>query len=71
MIHYNTKEYLFSKGLDDHFTGIDAAYRFTARFFNQAFKRPFHLREVINQCFEVDLKSLAFISLTGCIVNIW
>jgi phospholipid/cholesterol/gamma-HCH transport system permease protein len=34
------------------------------------FKRPFHLREVINQCFEVGLKSLALISLTGFIVGI-
>ena len=70
MNNYNTKQYLLSKGLDDYFTGIHKAYLFTALFFKEAFKRPFHLREVINQCFEVGLKSLALISLTGFIVGI-
>jgi phospholipid/cholesterol/gamma-HCH transport system permease protein len=63
------QKFILSKGLDDYFTGIHNAYTFTARFFSEAFKRPFHLREVINQCFEVGLKSLALISLTGFIVG--
>lgn len=70
MINYKTGKYILSKGLDDYFTGIHKAYKFTALFFKEAFKRPFHLREVINQCFEVGLKSLALISLTGFIVGI-
>jgi phospholipid/cholesterol/gamma-HCH transport system permease protein len=70
VIHYTTKEYLFSKGLDEYFTGIHKAYRFTALFFKEVFSRPFHLREVINQCFEIGLKSLALISLTGFIVGV-
>jgi len=70
MYHFKTKRYLFSKGLDEYFTGIHKAYQFTALFFKEVFKRPFHLREVINQCFEVGLKSLALISLTGFIVGI-
>ena len=69
MIKYHKKKYLFSEGLDDYFTGIHNAYTFTARFFKEVFKRPFHAREVINQCFEVGLKSLALISLTGFIVG--
>ena len=70
MVKFYTKEYLFSKGLDDYFVGINNAFRFTARFFKEVFRRPFHLREVINQSFEVGLKSLALISLTGFIVGI-
>jgi phospholipid/cholesterol/gamma-HCH transport system permease protein len=66
----NNKKYIFSKGLDEYFTGISKAYRFTALFFKEVFKKPFHLREVINQCFEVGLKSLALITLTGFIVGI-
>jgi phospholipid/cholesterol/gamma-HCH transport system permease protein len=66
----NSKKYIFSKGLDDYFTGISKAWRFTALFFKEVFKKPFHLREVINQCFEVGLKSLALITLTGFIVGI-
>ena len=70
MFNFDAKKYLFSKGLDEYFKGIHNAYLFTARFFKEVFKRPFHLREVINQCFEVGLKSLALISLTGFIVGI-
>ena len=70
MFNYSTRKYILSKGLDDYFSGIYNAYRFTARFFKEVFKRPFHLREVINQCFEIGLKSLALISLTGFIVGI-
>ena len=70
MLNINIGKYVFSKVLDEYFTGIHKAYRFIALFFKELFKRPFHLREVINQCFEVGLKSLALISLTGFIVGI-
>ncbi|MEI6059055.1 MAG: ABC transporter permease [Bacteroidota bacterium] len=64
------RKHLFSKGTDLFFTGVSSAYKFSALFFKEAFKKPFHLREVINQCFEVGLKSLALITLTGFIVGI-
>jgi len=66
----NHSNYIFSKGIDRYFTGVHSAYKFTVRFFKEVVKRPFHLREVINQCYEVGLKSLALISLTGFIVGI-
>ena len=66
----NSKKYIFSKGIDAYFIGVHSAYKFTGLFFREAFKKPFHLREVINQCFEVGLKSLPLISLTGFIVGI-
>lgn len=66
----NIKKYLFSKGTDEFLTGINDAYHFTTLFFKEVFKKPFHLREVIKQCFDVGLKSLALISLTGFIVGI-
>src|SRR5674476_876316 len=65
-----TKKYILSKGLDDYFLVVHKAWQFTDHFFKEAFKRPFYLRELINQCFEVGLKSLALISLTGFIVGI-
>ncbi len=70
MNNNNTKKYLFSKGIDQYFTGINKAYIFTTLFFKEVLNKPFHLREIINQCFEVGLKSLALISLTGFIVGI-
>jgi phospholipid/cholesterol/gamma-HCH transport system permease protein len=70
MAIFSTRKYLFSKGIDEYFIGVQKAYRFTSLFFKEVFKRPFHLREVINQCFEVGLKSLPLITLTGFIVGI-
>ena len=65
-----TKKYIFSKGIDEYFTGVSNAYKFTELFFREVFKKPFHLREVIHQCFEVGLKALPLITLTGFIVGI-
>ena len=70
MIKANTKKYLFSKGIDEYFEGVYKGYQFAIRFFKEAFVPPFHFREVINQCFEVGIKSLALISLVGFIVGI-
>ncbi|WP_413997988.1 MlaE family ABC transporter permease [Flavobacterium sp. W1B] len=65
-----TKKHLFSKGIDSYLEGVYQGYQFTARFFKEAFRPPFHWREIINQCFEVGLKSLSLITLTGFIVGI-
>jgi phospholipid/cholesterol/gamma-HCH transport system permease protein len=65
-----TKKYVFTKVIDNYLIGIDKAYEFTVRFFREAFKRPFHFREVINQCFEVGLRSLALITVTGFIIGV-
>jgi phospholipid/cholesterol/gamma-HCH transport system permease protein len=70
MAIYNTNKYFFSRGIDEYFTGIHHGYKFSALFFKEVFKKPFHLREVINQCYEVGLKSLPLISLTGFIIGI-
>jgi phospholipid/cholesterol/gamma-HCH transport system permease protein len=70
MTIFKNRKYVFSKGLDQYFTGVTKAYRFTALFFKEVVKRPFHLREVVNQTFEVGLKSLPLITLTGFIVGI-
>ena len=64
------RKYLFSKGIDQYFRGVHSAWKFTARFFKEVVRRPLHLREVINQCFEVGLKSLPLITLTGFIVGV-
>jgi len=39
-------------------------------FFKQVLKSPFHFREIVNQCFEIGLKSLSLITLTGFIIGI-
>ncbi|WP_269223885.1 MULTISPECIES: MlaE family ABC transporter permease [Flavobacterium] len=64
------KKYLFSKEIDSYFEGVYNGYRFVVRFFKEAFTSPFHFREIINQCFEIGLKSLSLITLTGFIVGV-
>jgi phospholipid/cholesterol/gamma-HCH transport system permease protein len=62
--------YLFSKGVDQFFADVYEAYIFTRSFFKEVFKTPFHLREVINQCFEIGLRSLTLITVTGFITGL-
>jgi phospholipid/cholesterol/gamma-HCH transport system permease protein len=64
------KKYVFSKGIDDYFKGVNNARIFVASFFKQVFKSPFHFRQVIDQCFEVGLKSLPLITLTGFVTGL-
>ena len=70
MIDYSAKKHLISQRIDEHFIGVTEAFKFTALFFREVFKRPFHLREVIHQCYEIGLRSLPLISLTGFIVGV-
>jgi phospholipid/cholesterol/gamma-HCH transport system permease protein len=70
MSNYDNKKYLFSKGIDNAFVGVSNAYRFSGRVIREAFKSPFHLKEIINQCFEIGLRALPLITLTGFIVGV-
>ncbi len=61
---------VFTRKIDDFFIGIHDAFHFTVRFFKEVFKRPFHFREIISQSYEIGLKSLGLITLTGFIIGI-
>jgi len=65
-----SKKYVFTKGIDEYLIGVYDAYKFVIRFFKEVFKPPFHFREVITQCYEVGLKSLVLITLTGFVTGI-
>ena len=58
MLNHSAEKYIFANRIDEFVGSINVVYRFTALFFKESFKRPFHLSELINQCFEVGLKSL-------------
>jgi len=68
--HRTPGKYVLNKGLDHYFIGVYDAYRFVRRFFKEVFKPPFHFREVINQCYEIGLKALPLITLTGFVTGI-
>lgn len=63
------KKHVFTKGLDDLFKGVYSAFIFLLRFFRQAVQGPFEFKEVIRQCYEVGVKSLPLITLTGFVVG--
>ncbi len=58
------------KKVGTYFLGVYKAYRFIIRFFKEGFKPPFHFNEIINQCFEIGLKSLPLITLTGFVTGL-
>jgi phospholipid/cholesterol/gamma-HCH transport system permease protein len=63
------KEFFISRGVDNYFTGVHKATVFTGRFFKEAFKPPVHFKEIIHQAYELGLKSLPLITLTGFITG--
>ncbi len=70
MSNSKVKKYVISRGVDQVFTDVYSAYKFVLRFFKEVGKLPIHLREIINHCFEIGLKSLSLITLTGFIIGI-
>ena len=70
MITHKPKGYIFSPGTDEYLIGVHNAYQFTVRFFKEVVRPPFHLREIINQSFEIGIKSLPLITLTGFIIGL-
>ena len=50
--------------------GVNKAYLFALQYFRQAVKPPFHFKEIINQCYEIGIRSLSLITLTGFIIGV-
>lgn len=65
-----SKQFIFTKRLDEYFFGIYNAFLFVGKIFREGFKPPFHLREITNQCYEIGLRALPLITLTGFITGI-
>src|SRR6202000_2326957 len=52
------------------FLRIYDIYQFIGRFFKEAFLPPYEYKEVLSQFFEVGIRSLSIISLTGFITGL-
>lgn len=61
---------MIGAAVDDFAVGVYDGVGFVLRFFVQVVQRPFHLREVARQCYEVGYRSLPLITLTGFITGI-
>lgn len=64
------KKWIFNSSFSQYFIGVYKANHFVLKFFRVLFSRPFHFREVIHQCYEIGIKSLSLITLTGFIVGV-
>ena len=56
--------------MKDVFLRIYDIYQFMLRFFREAFLPPYEYKEVLNQFFDVGIRSLSIISLTGFITGL-
>lgn len=61
---------VISPSVDAFATSVSDKFHFVARFFAGAVRPPFHLRELVHQCYEVGYKSLPLITLTGFVVGV-
>ncbi|WP_158828290.1 MlaE family ABC transporter permease [Mucilaginibacter lacusdianchii] len=56
--------------LANFFSDVYDVYRFIVRFFKEAFVPPYEFQELLKQCYEVGVRSLLLISVTGFIVGL-
>src|SRR5690554_2916093 len=61
---------MISKTIDKYLIELAEIHRFVMRFFKEVFKGPFEFKEITRQCYEIGVKSLPLISLTGFIIGI-
>jgi phospholipid/cholesterol/gamma-HCH transport system permease protein len=69
MNNFKSNKYLISKNVDEYLKDIHNAFEFTLRYFKEVFKKPFYVSETINQCFEIGMRSLGLITITGFIIG--
>jgi len=71
MIRRNKSEdVLFSERLDSFFAQTYDIHKFMSRFFKELFQKPVEFREIIRQCYEVGVKSIPLITLTGFVIGV-
>jgi len=61
---------IFTKRIDSFFADVYKIHQFIARFFREVFQQPREFREIIRQCYEVGVKSIPLITLTGFVIGI-
>jgi phospholipid/cholesterol/gamma-HCH transport system permease protein len=65
-----TKKPSYSNRFQTFFIEVYDVYSFIIRFFKEAFAPPYEFRELVKQCWEVGVRSLMLITVTGFIVGL-
>ena len=63
-------KYIVSKKVDQFFISVSDAFRFMGRFFKETMNPPYEGSEILRQCYDVGVKSLALITVTGFITGL-
>jgi phospholipid/cholesterol/gamma-HCH transport system permease protein len=63
------RKFLFSVKIDNFLTDTYNGFKFTTQFFKEAFVKPFYFKEVVNQCYEIGIRSMGLITITGFIIG--
>jgi phospholipid/cholesterol/gamma-HCH transport system permease protein len=61
---------VFSKGLDEFFTGMAELARFSVNVFKEGIRPPYEFKEVLNQCYEIGIKSFVLVGVTAFILGL-
>lgn len=67
---FSTRPHVISEKLDEVFGGLTHAMLFIGQYFRQLFNGPFEWREFIKQCYNIGVRSLLLITLTGFVTGI-
>ena len=59
-----------SEKIKNFFTEIGELTYFTRRFFKEVITRPFEIKELLRQCYNIGNKSLLLVSVTGFIIGL-
>lgn len=62
-------KWLVSARVDGVATRVAGGARFVARFFTEVVRPPLHGGEIVKQCYEIGVRSLPLITLTGFVVG--
>ena len=63
-------ETIFSKSLDEFFYEMAELAQFSVNVFREGIKPPYEFREILNQCYEIGIKSFVLVSITALILGL-
>ena len=63
-------ETLFSRSLDNFSSDMAELARFAVNFFREGLKPPYEFREILNQCYEIGIKSFVLVGITAFILGL-
>jgi phospholipid/cholesterol/gamma-HCH transport system permease protein len=61
---------VFNKTLDGFFLAIAELAQFSVNVFKEGLKPPYEIREIMNQCYEIGIKSFVLVSVTAFILGL-